>query len=180
MHRARQLFAVALAVVGVTVAPAASALEDQWHLGAGAGAGAFAEEDATLGPLFGLYSAYGLNDMFDARLEALIGVHERHHERFSISGLSAGLSYKVDVIEWIPYFGVQFGVYHLGGSERPAALGRNELGMSVDLGLDYALSRSVGLGAQVRFHGFLGDPLASLGDAPYLSALLRAEYRWGW
>jgi hypothetical protein len=180
MHRARQLSAVALAVAAVTTAPAARALEDQWHLGAGAGAGAFADEDTTLGPLFGLHSAYGLDDMFDARLEALFGLHERHHERLSISGLSAGLSYKVDIIEWVPYFGVQFGVYHLGGPERPGKLGENELGMSIDLGLDYALTRSVGLGAQLRFHGFLGDPLASLGDAPYLSALLRAEYRWGW
>jgi len=180
MLRARPSSAIALAVVVVVAAPAAQAMEDQWHLGAGAGAGAFADADTTFGPVFGLHAAYGLNDMFDARLEGLVGLHERHHERFSLSGVSAGLSYKVDVIEWVPYFGVQFGVYHLGGPERPDKLGRNELGMSVDLGLDYALSRTVGLGAQVRFHGFLGDPLASLGEAPYLSALLRAEYRWGW
>ena len=33
---------------------------------------------------------------------------------------------------------------------------------------------------EFRYHGFLADPLSSLGDAPLFTGLLRAEYRWGW
>jgi hypothetical protein len=158
----------------------AFAFEGQWHLGGGVGAGWFADSGTSPGPVLGLHAAYGLSDTFDAKLEGLGALHQHDDQRLGLLGVSAGLSYKIDVIQWIPYVGVQVGYYRLTGAVRPGGLNGHEIGMSVDLGMDYAPIRSFAAGLALRYHGFLSDPLASLGDAPYLSALLRAEFRWGW
>jgi hypothetical protein len=158
----------------------AAAFEKQWHVGGGLGAGTFAESETSPGPLLGLHAAYGLSDMFDLKLETFAATHVRNHERLGLFSATAGVAYKVDVIEWIPYFGVQVGYYGFSGHERPGSLAAHELGLSFDLGLDYAVSRSFGLGAQLRYHGFMSDPMSSMADAAYFCALLRAEYRWGW
>ena len=158
----------------------AHAFERQWHLGAGLGAGFFADANTSAGPVLGLHAAYGLSDMFDVKVEGLGALHSVGDESFQLLSGSAGLAYKVDVIQWIPYLGIQVGYYHLMGDVLPAKLSNHELGLSVDLGLDYAYSRSFGLGAQLRYHGFMHDPMSSMADAPYFCALLRAEYRWGY
>jgi hypothetical protein len=158
----------------------AHAFERQWHLGGGVGAGFFSDSETSAGPLLGVHAAYGLSDMFDAKLEGLAAVHSLGDESFQLFSGSAGLAYKVDVIQWIPYFAVQVGYYHLTGDVLPGNLSNNELGLSVDLGLDYAVSRSFGMGVQLRYHGFLNDPMSSMADAPYFCGLVRAEYRWGY
>ena len=158
----------------------AGAFEDQWHLGGGSGAAMFAESETSPGPAVGLHGAYGLSDMFDLKLETLASTHLRDEQRFHLLSASAGLAYKVDVIEWIPYLGAQVGYYRLIGTSRPGKLAAHELGISVDVGVDYAISRGFGVGAQVRFHGFLHEPMGSMGDAPYFCGLLRAEHRRGW
>jgi hypothetical protein len=180
MFPRRLLPAIGLAL-GLGLSPArALAFEGQWHAGGGIGAGFFADSATRAGPAIGLHGAYGLSDYFDVKLEGLAALHSRDEHGLGLYAVSAGLAYKIDVIQWIPYVGVQVGYYRLSGTDRPGQLHPNELGMSVDLGMDYAVSRSFGLGLELRYHGFLSDPLASLGDAPYFSALLRAEYRWGW
>jgi hypothetical protein len=169
---------VAIAVLALT--HSARAFERQWHVGGGVGFAAFADPDTSAGPAFGIHGAYGLSDVFDLKLDLLTSSHTIDNDPLRLLSGTAGIAYKMDVIRWIPYFGVQLGYYRLGGSQRPANLPQNELGMSVDLGVDYAVKRAFGLGLQLRYHGFLGDPLSSLGDAPLFTGLFRAEYRWGW
>ncbi|MBX3128289.1 MAG: outer membrane beta-barrel protein [Polyangiaceae bacterium] len=172
-----------LLVVAVVVGwpGAARAAEGQWHVGAGLGAATFSGTGSGFGPALGLQGAYELTDMFDLHLELSASQHElapATSTRFY--GASAGAVYKVDVIEWVPYFGLYAGVYRFDGEVIPTPLKQTELGIAVPLGLDYSFSRSFAVGVQLRYHGFLSDPMSSLGDAPYFLGLLRAEYRPGW
>ena len=171
---------VGVALATSLVSSRAGAFERQWHVGGGLGAGFFADSNTSAGPALGLHAAYGLSDMFDVEIEGLGALHWRGGEPLDLLGVSAGIAYKVDVLSWIPYVGVGLGYYHLRGASLPGALRGDELGLSVDLGLDYALMRSFALGAELRYLGFLSDPMSSLGDAPYFCGLLRAEYRWGY
>jgi hypothetical protein len=161
------------------VAPRAEAFEKQWHVGGGLGANAFADPRTALGPAAGVYAAYGLSDLFDLGVEVLGSIHKRDGRSFDLLGASAGIAYKLDVLSWIPYAGLELGYYRFQGATRPGKLAENEVGFSVDLGLDYVLSPSVGLGVKLRYHGFLNDFPASLGDAPLFTGLVRAEYHWG-
>ncbi len=171
---------VLAASAALVVAKPAAAFERQWHTGGGVGFATFADPDTGWGPAVGVHGAYGLSDVFDLKLDLLASNHTGGNDSVHLFSGTAGIAYKMDVIRWVPYFGVQFGYYRLGGEQRPGDLDTNQPGMSVDLGLDYAVTRHFGLGLQLRYHGFLGDPLSSLGDAPLFTTLLRVEYRFGW
>lgn len=173
------LIAVASALCLVT--GRAAAIEGQWHVGGGVGAATFARTDTGFGPLLGIHGAYEIDDMFDLRLELTASRHELvEGTTTDFYGVAAGLSYKVDVIEWVPYFGLLGGYYAFDGDVRPAPLQERELGIMVPLGIEYVPSRVFAAGLQIAYHGFLSDPMDSVGDAPYVTALLRAEYRIGW
>ena len=158
----------------------AGAFERQWHLGGGLGVASFASGEANLGPALGVHAAYGLSDMFDVRGELTGSTHTLDDERrVNLYSASLGIAYKIDVLEWVPYAGLFVGSYIWGGEAAP----ENQtgfVGISTMLGIDYALSRSFGLGLQLRYHGGLYDPPKSLTDGAYFTGLLRAEYRWGW
>ncbi len=169
--------AIALAV---TVAESsAHAFERQWHFGGGLGAASYEGTDGGIAPALGLHAAYGLSDMFDARIE-LLGSHHTsaNDESLDVLSAAAGVTYKLDVIEWIPYAGLFAGYYYFRGEPEPEF--RHDLALSVQLGLDYAWSRSFGLGVALRYHGFMLDAPSSFTDAAYFTGLLRAEYRFGW
>ncbi len=174
-------FAVALAALAAVVlgTSRAQAFERQWHLGGGLGIATLKGSGSAVNPAANLYAAYGLSDMFDARLELLGTSHRLGTQRTEILSASAGIAYKIDIIRWVPYVDVLVGYYGFVGG--PSPLGHyGEPGASLGLGLDYSFSRSVAVGGQLRYHAFLRHPPQSLGDAPYFSALVRAEYRWGW
>jgi hypothetical protein len=158
----------------------AGAFERQWHIGGGAGIAMFADPDTSAGSALGVHGAYGISDVFDLKLDLLTSSHTIESDRMRLFAGTAGIAYKMDVVRWVPYFGIQFGYYRLGGDQRPGENAIHEPGMSIDLGLDYAVKRHFGLGLQLRYHGFLSDPMSSLGDAPLFTGLLRAEYRFGW
>ncbi|MBK9001320.1 MAG: outer membrane beta-barrel protein [Myxococcales bacterium] len=170
---------LALAVLG---APRlARAYEEQWHFGGGIGAAKFIESDIGTAPMLGVHVAYDISDMFDLRLELGAAEHQLVESQSTrLYSAAAGVVYKLDVLEWVPYFGILGGYYAFTGGPWPAHLKPRELGVSVPLGLDYTLSRTFGLGVQVAYVGFQSDPLGGVGDAPYFTALLRAEYRLGW
>lgn len=126
-----------------------------------------------------VYAAYGISDVFDLRTELFRFGFKREGQSFQLLGFSGGISYKLDVLEWIPYAGLELGYYHFLGGVQSSGVNHNQLGMSVDGGVDYRLSPNVGLGIELRYHGFLGNPMASLADAAVLTGLLRAEYHWG-
>jgi len=177
----RALYGSAALVATLLGSSPASAFERQWHLGGGLGVASFAGGEANIGPALGVHGAYGLSDMFDLRGELTGSTHTLDDgRRLNLYSASIGLAYKIDVLEWIPYVGLLVGSYIFSGDGKPANQSGGFIGVSTMLGIDYALSRSFGLGLQLRYHGGLYDPPTSLTDGAYFTGLLRAEYRWGW
>lgn len=162
------------------VAGRAEAFENQWHLGGALGIAKHARVDG-VAPLVGVYGAYGLSDMFDLRLE--LGATRLHADGERVTYLSqalGGVTYKLDVIQLIPYGGVLVGASR--GTHRldDKAKDRFEPTVSLLFGLDYALSRATGLGLAVGLHAM---PFEESGDATasvLTTVLLRAEHRFGW
>lgn len=158
-----------LAVGLVCLASPARAFEKQWHLGGGLGVAAPGSYDA--GPALGVHGAYGLSDVFDLRLELQASHHERSVLPLWFYGARAGLAYKLDVIEWIPYAGISAGGFVITRGGGP--LLRPSVGALA--GLDYAVSRHFGVGAFGA-----GDYIFLDSGTTALSVLVRAEYRFGW
>jgi hypothetical protein len=178
--RARSFLpALALGFAFSTLGRPASAFERQWHFGGGIGAASYEGTEGGISPALGLHAAYGLSDMFDARVE-LLGSHHTSSddESLDVFSAAAGVTYKLDVIEWIPYIGLLAGYYYFNGEPEPEF--QHDFALSAQLGLDYAWSRSFGLGVALRYHGFMLDAPRSFTDAAYFTGLLRAEYRFGW
>ena len=169
---ARPRVGLALGVLGAllsTTGPA-RAFERQWHLGGGLGAAA-PNGGYSLGPALGLYAAYGISDVFDARLELQGSTHDLDGLEVSFYGARLGIAYKLDVIQWIPYAGVSAGevavVWNEGNLLRPS--------VGALVGLDYAVSRHFGLGVLASGDYIFSDPAVTI-----FSGLVRAEYRFGW
>jgi hypothetical protein len=150
----------------------AHAFERQWHLGVGLGI-ASPSSPYRVGAAASLHAAYGISDVFDARF--MLGTSlfdlEDGTGKNTLSQTSLGLAYKIDIIEWVPYAGVRAGAFYFGNApEAPHVRSGASIGWMA--GLDYALSRDIGLGAELSY-----DML--LPEAGVLSVLARAEYRWG-
>jgi len=159
----------------------ARAFEREWHLGGGLGATAYPHY-YSLGPALGLNAAYGISDVFDVKVEAQSSYH-----RYSLGhgapsegaepfSLAAGLSYKLDILQWIPYGALLVGYQHVSGK---LPLGepfrRDDALAAIVLGLDYAVTRNFGLGGSVRSDFLFSTP----GEGEAVTVLLRAEYHWG-
>lgn len=168
----------------LVLAAPARAVERQWHAGMGLGVASFAGARGPA-PLAELFGAYGVNDMFDARLEFGGSSHDftekdAPEDQTQLYSALAGLRYNLDVIEWVPHFGVSVGYYRFSGGPVPEKRSRNELGVAGEVGLDYLFSRNVGIGIELVYHGFLLEPLSSLGNTPLFVGLISVERRWGW
>jgi hypothetical protein len=148
----------------------AHAFERQWHLGGGLGAGG-PTGDYSLGPVLGLHAAYGISDVFDARLELQGSAHELDGLATSFYGARLGIAYKLDVIQWIPYAGISGGGFAVAGETWTVL--RPSVGAFV--GLDYAVSRHFGVGVLG-----IGDYVFTAYGKTLVAVLLRAEYRFGW
>jgi hypothetical protein len=161
--------------------------EEEWHLGGRAGVGVLSGLGA--GPAVGVHGAYGLSDMFDVTLELMESHHfggaltepapgkvPRQKDATDVLSASAGLSYKVDVFEWIPYVTALAGYYAYLGEPGPHGEHGSEFGASIQLGLDYLPMRELAIGADVRWHASFVDGFSF----PLFTATLGAEYRWGW
>jgi hypothetical protein len=166
--------------VGIALAMCAStgtaaAFEREWHLGGAVGVAD--GSGLSLSPALGVYAAYGLSDVFDARLEVTArGYHFGSDTNPQALAAAAGLVYKLDVLRWIPWAGVYAG--YLGFFDQPRAdltFQQHDALIGFGAGLDYAVTRNFGLGASFRF-----DVPLSHTDVDVLDVLLRAEYRWGW
>jgi hypothetical protein len=159
----------------------AHAFEREWHVGGGVGLTAYPHY-YTAGPSLGLNAAYGISDVFDLKLE-LLGSLNRYRAGASLPSEGAepysavaGLSYKLDVLQWIPYGALLVGYQHIAG-RLPVAepFRRDDLLAALVLGLDYAATRNFGLGASIRTDFLLTS--RSQGEA--FTPMLRAEYHWG-
>lgn len=174
--RAAAPLAVAVAVAIAAVPRPACAFERQWHAGAAAGIATLSGSEPA--PALGVHAAYGLSDMFDIDLE-LTGSRHGSAPRVDVLGASAGIAYKIDVFEWVPYATLLGGYYRFAGGGGPHGGEAGEIGTSLGIGLDYLASRHVAIGFQLRGHDLLLDGIDWPGS-DYLTALLQGEYRWGW
>ncbi len=167
----RAALALAALVVVSVVSPSAHAFERQWHFGGGGGI-VTASDGYELGPALGLHAAYGVSDVFDVRLELLGARSARAAVTLTFYAAKVGLAYKLDIIEWIPYFGVTTGF--LGVTEPVAPFSRAQATLGLIGGLDWAVTRHFGLGLAGMLDYTLSEP------ASCAAALLRAEYQFGW
>ena len=178
MTRGRPLIALFLAYAAALFTPGrADAFERQWHAGAGLGVTAYPHHYSA-GPALGLNAAYGISDVFDLKLELLASRNTLNTVAGRQSAMpysaAAGLSYKVDVLQWIPYGALLVGYQHIQGTT-PLAFKQDDALAVLVIGLDYALSREWGLGASLRTDFLLTSP--EIGGA--FTTFLRAEYHWG-
>jgi hypothetical protein len=175
MRLAALVLGVGLGLGLLGAAPAAHAFEREWHLGAAAGVSN--GQGLKLSPALGVYAAYGLSDVFDLRLELLArGYHVGSEQNPNALSGMLGLTYKLDVLRWVPWAGVYAG--YLAFLDAPRAdltFKQRDVALGMGGGLDYGISRQLGVGVTVRL-----DEALTRSSSSTFDALLRAEYRWGW
>jgi hypothetical protein len=165
----RRLFATLASALLFLLAEPARAFERQWHVGGGLGA-ASGSGGYDVGPVLGLHGAYGISDVFDVRLELQGSRNDFGAIPVSLYLARAGLSYKLDLLQWIPYAGGSAGalsaVWDGGATIKPSAGGF--------VGLDYAVSEHVGVGVFGALDYVFANPNLVVG-----TGLVRGEYRFG-
>jgi hypothetical protein len=175
MRLAAGVFGVVILLGLCAVSSSASAFEREWHVGAAAGAST--GQGLQLSPALGVYAAYGLSDVFDARMEVTArGYHLLSDDDPNALSAMLGVAYKLDVLRWVPWAGAYVG--YLGFLDVPRLdlpFKQHDVAIGLGLGLDYGISRSLGLGVTLHF-----DDALSRAETSTFDALLRAEYRWGW
>ncbi len=159
----------------------ARAFEREWHVGGGVGVATYPNYYGA-GPSLGLNAAYGISDVFDLKLELLGSSHSyspgsgsptEHGASYSAA---FGLSYKLDILQWIPYGAALVGYQHVAGPLPVSEpFRRDDALLALIVGLDYAATRSFGLGVSVRAD-FL---LSTFDEGEAFTPMLRAEYHWG-
>ena len=96
---------------------------------------------------------------------------------------SAGATYVIDILQWVPYIGLMTGAYDsvrlapCGSSGRPSCH-RGQFGVSVPFGIDYAFNRQFAAGFAGKYTLLL--PGAGDGPGSYFTAFARAEFLWGY
>jgi hypothetical protein len=159
----------------------AQAFEREWHVGGGVGLTAYPSYYSA-GPSLGLNAGYGISDVFDLKLELLGSSHSYQaradgpSEHGAAYSAVAGLSYKLDVLQWIPYGAALVGFQHIAGPLPVSEpFRRDDAIVAGVLGLDYAATRNFGLGVSLRANLLL----SSIGEGQAITTMLRAEYHWG-
>lgn len=186
--------ALAVTVASLTVAGAlcaspgeARAVERQHHLGLDPSLSILKVDDkstVSVGAGLGAHYTYGLSDQFNFMAEMNVSrvaanqeqehADSPHTRPANVAHGLVGIGYVIDVLRWVPYFGVLAGGYHLSGGTLDSSL--VAFGGAVQLGLDYQLSRHWAVGAAGQQH-FL---LTRISDYPsYTTVMLRFEYMWG-
>jgi hypothetical protein len=174
MRLAALVLAVGLSLASLAAPRPARAFERQWHVGAGAGVSN--GNGLSLSPAVAAYAAYGLSDVFDARLELTArGYHFGSEQNPNALSAMAGVAYKLDVLRWVPWAGVYAGYLHfLEAPPAGSSFKQRDAALGLGLGLDYAFSREIAAGLTLRF-----DQALTRSSANTFDALLRVEYRWG-
>lgn len=194
---------VGLAVLGASssVATTASAYERQYKLGLGLGIETLKlSSDTTLhGSAPGLQAdvSYGVSDMFNVFAEVGATAPKMTRDAYSVRAAKegdpatqvpetavdgrftmftghVGAAYTLDVLRWVPYAGLGVGATHIRHAEAGAA--QTRLSTVIALGLDYAWSRELQLGAAVRL---VAAPGTKESWTSY-QGFLRVGYTWGW
>ncbi len=196
----RPALAASVFAAALLASPRSYAFEHQWHVGGDLGYTALMGAQQTRHGLGGgLHLTYGLTDAVNLMAELHVSSHFSRvgeapvDDKGNATGPvvpvpsvvftsgAVGVGYVVDVLQWVPYAGALVGVADLiDTSGTCGAAGSPCHGVRLDLeipfGLDYSISRSVAVGVGGRYQLLIGGPSIEHG----LTALLRAEYVWGY
>jgi hypothetical protein len=85
--------------------------------------------------------------------------------------LTPGVSYQIDVIQWIPYVGASGGYYLDVAEGRP-----HGVVLAPEVGVDYLVSRELRVGVQYRPSFYLG----ARAELPMHQLLVRFQFGSGW
>ena len=189
--RSAPAFSLAAGVVVAALCAApreAHAIERQHHFGLDPTLALLKVDDkSSMSTAVGLgaHYTYGLNDQFNfmAELNASFMVQGEKLETpvtprtrpTQIDHALVGVGYVLDVLRWVPYFGILAGGYRLAGGTLDEQL--IVIGGAVQLGLDYQLSRQWAIGAAGQQH-FLVTQMSTYPS--YTTVMLRFEYMWGY
>jgi hypothetical protein len=138
---------------------------------------------AEMGVSYGLHYSIRLTDQFDFIAQAGGAVVDLDPQNAAVTVLDrpqfmwsadAGVIYKLDIVQFVPYFGAVAGGYMLQGGNLPSALILP--GAGVVVGADYLLSRRWAVGLAIQEHFLFTD----MGTYPsYLTVAGRFEVTWG-
>ena len=186
----RRVLPALLAFVALSAAAPrpARAIERQHHFGLDPSLSMLKVDDKptlSTGVGIGAHDTSGIDDQFNfmAELNASIVAADQkqdtptspHTRPSQVAHALAGVGYVIDVLRWVPYFGILAGGYRLAGGTLDSA--QLVFGAAVQLGLDYQLSRHWAIGAAGQQH-FL---LTQMSTYPsYTTIMLRFEYMWGY
>lgn len=186
--RSSSVFAVACLVALAFAPREARAIERQHHLGLGPALGILVidgKSTASTGAGGALHYAYGLTDQWNltAGVSSVIVALDQKQDSpttprnrpATVDNAGVGVSYVIDILRWIPWIGIEGGVYRLAGGTQGGSLFLP--GASAGVGLDYQLNRQLAVGVTGRQHFFV----SKLDTYPsYTTAVLRFEYMWGY
>ncbi len=144
----------------------AAAFERQWHLGAAVGyALAGFPDAASHGFGGGAYATYGITDAFNLRVHfdaSIVDIPDPGTSALIYNPV-IGAEYVFDTLQWVFYSGVLSGPAFVDiqkGDLLP------QWAIEIPLGLNYALSRSFGIGFEAQYRLFLlgadGSPVNNL------------------
>lgn len=165
----------------------ARAIERQHHVGLDPSLALLKVDDKStmsVGLGLGLHYTYGMSDQFNFMAEvnvARVAADQQqdlptspHTRPADIAHASAGVGYVLDVLRFVPYFGILLGGYRLSGGTLDSALVLP--GASLAVGLDYQINRhwAVGLGGRQALLFTKASTYPS-----YTTVMLRLEYMWG-
>jgi hypothetical protein len=188
--------AAVFAAAVLVVPEVAGAVEKQHHLGVDTGVGILtvAQKDGpSIGASFLAHWMYGLTDQFQIAVEggySIVSLKDIHDQVVMQNGMnvklpnnrpgsviqgSAGINYVLDVLRWVPYFGVYATTFGFFGGNLDSP--RLAVGPTIAAGLDYQISRAFTVGFVARQH----FPFTSPNDyTSFTQFMARAEIVWGW
>ncbi len=123
----------------------------------------------TIGGVVGLTYERGISEALSWRVSLVGGGFAGGGTTFAGWG-AAGLVYRFDVLEYVPYVQASLGAIELGGG--PVPRGLHPL-LELGGGLDLLSNRDRSWGAEVRLGSFAGNTTT-------VTAGLRATWRWGY
>ncbi len=166
-------FGVTLGASVLTARPAA-AYERQWHVGGTFGYSALLGATRPHGFGGGLHVAYGINDTFN--LVAELNTTAYPLGRLNVLQGAVGAHYIIDVLRWVPYFGLLAGAADFMSLDAGCVVcHKPKLTFEIPFGIDYQVTRAFTVGVAGRFNLYLvGDVKMQMG------AFAKAEYVWGY
>lgn len=175
----RSFLAVAAAAAALLSAGRAGAFERSWRAGGSLGYAALFGGPNASGLGGGLHVTYGVSDSWNLMAATDVTLHP--YPRWLFWSGTVGVTYVVDVLEWVPYAGALaggagiFSVNPNCGASIVEPCKAFRIDLELPFGLDYHVTPRLAVGVAGRFRILL------LGEVPWMTmgAFARAEYVWG-